>query len=151
MCVCGEKKNLILFFLTKYNIKKVYGFNKVNDMIHSNLRNENQMWEFRHPHFRRGEVEDLRNIKRKSVRSLRATAPLSVNDGNDIQRSELLHQNYANLVDRMTRMDTSFESLLDEVSGLRDTVLKQHQVKKNIYNFSLLSLIHIIYIYIYLT
>ncbi|KAI7850549.1 HSF-type DNA-binding-domain-containing protein [Circinella umbellata] len=110
----------------------MYGFNKVNDMIHSNLRNENQMWEFRHPHFRRGEVEDLRNIKRKSVRSLRATAPLSVNDGNDIQRSELLHQNYANLVDRMTRMDTSFESLLDEVSGLRDTVLKQHQYMEGI-------------------
>ena len=107
----------------------MYGFNKVNDMIHSNLRNENQMWEFRHPHFRRGEVEDLRNIKRKSVRSLRATAPLSVNDSNDMQRSELLHQNYANLVDRVTRMNTSFESLLDEVSTLRDTVLRQHQVK----------------------
>ena len=116
-------------------------------MIHSNLRNENQMWEFRHPHFRRGEVEDLRNIKRKSVRSLRATAPLSVNDSNDMQRSELLHQNYANLVDRVTRMNTSFESLLDEVSTLRDTVLRQHQVKIDFFFFS--PLVSFIYVYIY--
>ncbi|KAI7864536.1 HSF-type DNA-binding-domain-containing protein, partial [Spinellus fusiger] len=43
----------------------MYGFHKVNDMIHSNLTNETQTWEFRHPHFRRGAVDDLQNIKRK--------------------------------------------------------------------------------------
>ncbi|KAI9248775.1 HSF-type DNA-binding-domain-containing protein [Phascolomyces articulosus] len=109
----------------------MYGFNKVNDMIHSNLRNENQIWEFRHPHFRRGEVSDLRNIKRKSVRSLRATAPLSVTDS-DLQRSEMLHQNYANLVDRVTRMNAGFETLMDEVAGLRDIVIKQQEYMEGI-------------------
>ncbi|ORZ06715.1 HSF-type DNA-binding-domain-containing protein, partial [Absidia repens] len=43
----------------------MYGFHKVNDMIHSNLTSESQKWEFRHQNFRRGAVEELQNIKRK--------------------------------------------------------------------------------------
>ncbi|KAI8349219.1 HSF-type DNA-binding-domain-containing protein [Choanephora cucurbitarum] len=46
----------------------MYGFHKVNDLIHSNLTNENQTWEFKHPNFRRGGVDDLQNIKRKSAK-----------------------------------------------------------------------------------
>lgn len=38
-------------------------------MIHSNLTSENQKWEFKHQHFRRGAVNDLQNIKRKSAKS----------------------------------------------------------------------------------
>ncbi|KAI8150335.1 HSF-type DNA-binding-domain-containing protein [Fennellomyces sp. T-0311] len=105
----------------------MYGFNKVNDMIHSNLRNENQTWEFRHPHFRRGATDDLRNIKRKSVRSLRATAPLSVND-RDVQRSELMYRDYANLEDRVTRITKGFEVLFDEMKAVRNVVLHQQEV-----------------------
>lgn len=47
----------------------VYGFHKVNDLIHSNLTNENQTWEFKHPNFRRGAVGDLQHIKRKSAKT----------------------------------------------------------------------------------
>ncbi|KAI8333044.1 HSF-type DNA-binding-domain-containing protein [Chlamydoabsidia padenii] len=47
----------------------MYGFHKVNDMIHSNLTSECQKWEFRHQNFRRGAVEELQNIKRKSAKS----------------------------------------------------------------------------------
>ncbi|KAI7905107.1 HSF-type DNA-binding-domain-containing protein [Cokeromyces recurvatus] len=47
----------------------MYGFHKVNDLIHSNLTNENQTWEFKHPNFRRGAVNDLQHIKRKSAKS----------------------------------------------------------------------------------
>ncbi|KAI9278027.1 HSF-type DNA-binding-domain-containing protein [Sporodiniella umbellata] len=47
----------------------MYGFHKVNDLIHSNLTNENQTWEFKHPHFRRGAVSDLQHIKRKSAKT----------------------------------------------------------------------------------
>jgi hypothetical protein len=46
----------------------MYGFHKVNDLIHSNLTNENQTWEFKHPNFRKGAVGDLQNIKRKSAK-----------------------------------------------------------------------------------
>ncbi|KAG2176681.1 hypothetical protein INT44_007345 [Umbelopsis vinacea] len=46
----------------------MYGFHKVNDMIHhSNITNESQAWEFRHPSFRRGGIQELQNIKRKSA------------------------------------------------------------------------------------
>ncbi|KAG1496582.1 hypothetical protein G6F52_012921 [Rhizopus delemar] len=47
----------------------MYGFHKVNDLIHSNLTNENQTWEFKHPNFKRGAVGDLQNIKRKSAKT----------------------------------------------------------------------------------
>ncbi|KAI8098505.1 HSF-type DNA-binding-domain-containing protein [Halteromyces radiatus] len=47
----------------------MYGFHKVNDMIHSNLTSESQKWEFRHQHFRRGAINELQNIKRKSAKS----------------------------------------------------------------------------------
>ncbi|GAN00937.1 conserved hypothetical protein [Mucor ambiguus] len=47
----------------------MYGFHKVNDLIHSNLTNENQTWEFKHPNFRRGAVGDLQHIKRKSAKT----------------------------------------------------------------------------------
>ncbi|KAI8064331.1 HSF-type DNA-binding-domain-containing protein [Gilbertella persicaria] len=47
----------------------MYGFHKVNDLIHSNLTNENQTWEFKHPNFRRGAVNDLQHIKRKSAKT----------------------------------------------------------------------------------
>ncbi|GAB5588415.1 Flocculation suppression protein [Umbelopsis nana] len=47
----------------------MYGFHKVNDMIHhSNITNESQAWEFRHPSFRRGGILELQNIKRKSAK-----------------------------------------------------------------------------------
>ncbi|CAO3625562.1 unnamed protein product [Cunninghamella blakesleeana] len=47
----------------------MYGFHKVNDMIHSNLTAESQKWEFKHQHFKRGAVDELQNIKRKSAKS----------------------------------------------------------------------------------
>ncbi|KAI8075671.1 HSF-type DNA-binding-domain-containing protein [Thamnidium elegans] len=47
----------------------MYGFHKVNDLIHSNLTNENQTWEFKHPNFRKGAVGDLQHIKRKSAKT----------------------------------------------------------------------------------
>ncbi|KAI8385658.1 HSF-type DNA-binding-domain-containing protein [Blakeslea trispora] len=50
----------------------MYGFHKVNDLIHSNLTNENQTWEFKHPNFRRGGVDDLQNIKRKNAKANQA-------------------------------------------------------------------------------
>lgn len=35
---------------------------------HSNITNESQAWEFRHPSFRRGGILELQNIKRKSAK-----------------------------------------------------------------------------------
>lgn len=38
-------------------------------MIHSNLSIDNQTWDFKHPHFKRGDFQSLTLVKRKSVRS----------------------------------------------------------------------------------
>ncbi|SAM03359.1 hypothetical protein [Absidia glauca] len=56
----------------------MYGFHKVNDMIHSNLTSECQKWEFRHQNFRRGAIEELQNIKRKSAKSHHQYLPPSM-------------------------------------------------------------------------
>lgn len=55
--------------IKSWSFALVYGFHKVNDLIHSNLTNENQTWEFKHPNFRRGAVGDLQHIKRKSAKT----------------------------------------------------------------------------------
>ncbi|SAM00203.1 hypothetical protein [Absidia glauca] len=56
----------------------MYGFHKVNDMIHSNLTSESQKWEFKHQNFRRGAIDELQNIKRKSAKSHHQYLPGSV-------------------------------------------------------------------------
>jgi hypothetical protein len=46
----------------------VYGFSKINEMIHSNISVDNQTWDFKHPHFKRGDFQSLILVKRKPVR-----------------------------------------------------------------------------------
>lgn len=61
----------------------VYGFHKVNDLIHSNLTNENQTWEFKHPNFRKGAVGDLQHIKRKSAKAQLPSPQFNFNSSNN--------------------------------------------------------------------
>lgn len=53
----------------------MYGFHKVNHSYQGNPTDEVQVWEFRHPSFRRGEVALLNDIKRKSSRQKRGGSP----------------------------------------------------------------------------
>ncbi|KAI8333407.1 HSF-type DNA-binding-domain-containing protein [Chlamydoabsidia padenii] len=46
----------------------MYGFSKINEMIHSNISFDNQTWDFKHPHFKRGDFQSLILVKRKPVR-----------------------------------------------------------------------------------
>ncbi|PWN33356.1 winged helix DNA-binding domain-containing protein, partial [Meira miltonrushii] len=43
----------------------MYGFHKVNHTYQGTPEEEIQVWEFKHPNFRRGEVHLLSEIKRK--------------------------------------------------------------------------------------
>jgi hypothetical protein len=47
-------------------------------MIHSNLTSESQKWEFKHPNFRRGAIDELQNIKRKSAKSHHQYLPAAI-------------------------------------------------------------------------
>ncbi|ORZ18856.1 HSF-type DNA-binding-domain-containing protein [Absidia repens] len=69
----------------------MYGFNKINEMIHSNLSFENQTWDFKHPHFKRGDFQAMTLVKRKSVRSAPGPA-LSSAPGPSSSPSSLLLQ-----------------------------------------------------------
>jgi len=49
----------------------MYGFHKVNHTYQGTPEEEIQVWEFKHPSFRRGEIQLLNDIKRKSSRHKR--------------------------------------------------------------------------------
>lgn len=109
----------------------VYGFNKVNDMIHSNMRNESQIWEFRHPHFRKGAIQELQNIKRKTVKShMRSTnsRPGESDESTVIQQQQ--QQDYAKLEEKLAESNRAFGMLYDEMVTMRSVLVKQQEVRE---------------------
>ncbi|KAG2202397.1 hypothetical protein INT47_008868, partial [Mucor saturninus] len=112
----------------------MYGFHKVNDMIHSNLTSDNQTWEFKHPHFKRGEVEELQNIKRKSTKPSFATAtspsriPLTrLPSDNDDDVYGPLYKHILHIEDRLHHVSKSYEILKNETNSLRTVLNRQQQ------------------------
>ncbi|RCI01990.1 hypothetical protein CU098_004755 [Rhizopus stolonifer] len=109
----------------------MYGFHKVNDLIHSNLNNENQTWEFKHPHFRRGAIGDLQNIKRKNAKT--QLQQLQQQRQREIQQQEITTPKPEAIEsDSMSRIEShlqgvlkSCELLYNEVVHLRMIVSKQ--------------------------
>lgn len=63
----------------------MYGFHKVNHSYQGNPTDEVQVWEFRHPSFRRGEIALLHDIKRKSSRQKRGGSPRGSIGGADMR------------------------------------------------------------------
>ncbi|KAK0533410.1 Flocculation suppression protein [Tilletia horrida] len=63
----------------------MYGFNKVNQTFQGDPIDEIQVWEFRHPRFRRGELHLLNDIKRKNSRQKRAMSPTQSVSGGDYE------------------------------------------------------------------
>ncbi|KAL1931474.1 hypothetical protein VTP01DRAFT_9617 [Rhizomucor pusillus] len=117
----------------------MYGFNKVNDMIHSNMRNENQTWEFRHPHFQRGQVQDLQNIKRKSVKPGNRLARMTQDPGessSDVQQpcagegvpATSMLRELTHLEGRLQYITSAFTQLQNEMVSLRVTLSRQQRI-----------------------
>lgn len=110
-------------------------------MIHSNLRSENQTWEFRHPQFRKGAIEDLQKIKRKSVKGSNRpsiqTGPITPNVPSDADEKavETLPKEYTVLEERLVDMSRAFNSLYDEMSFLRTTLMRQQDLMEDIVTF----------------
>lgn len=113
----------------------VYGFHKVNDMIHSNLTNENQNWEFRHPSFKRGAVDDLKNIKRKSAKSRhqsqsRMHLPTSQFSDADDYLYGPMYKRIVSTEERLHNALAAFEVLQNEATTLRNVISGQQEVSK---------------------
>ncbi|KAI8370442.1 HSF-type DNA-binding-domain-containing protein [Radiomyces spectabilis] len=114
----------------------MYGFHKVNDMIHSNLTTETQTWEFKHPHFRRGAIDDLQNIKRKSGKpSSPANArPLSFgNGGAEDDALNAMYQHITMIEEKLRTVTDAYEALRHETTSLINISSRQ---QKTIQEFS---------------
>lgn len=108
----------------------MYGFNKVNDIVHSTLRQESQAWEFRHAHFKRGSVEELAKIKRKSVRSMRSTAPLHVEDDYHYYPDRLCQD----MSLRVAQITQNYQNLRNNLVYIRQVVQSQQTVSNHTMN-----------------
>jgi hypothetical protein len=103
-------------------------------MIHSNLNSDNQTWEFKHPHFKKGEVDDLQNIKRKSTKPsysglpARASNTSRAQSDNDEDIYGPMYKHILHIEDRLHHVSKSYEILKGETNSLRGLVTKQQQV-----------------------
>lgn len=113
----------------------VYGFHKVNDMIHSNLTSDNQTWEFKHPYFKRGEIDDLQYIKRKSARpstnnnDTNAT-PMKTSRSTPISYENMnpMDKHISHIEGQLHHVSKSCELLRNESDFLRGVLSQQQKV-----------------------
>ncbi|KAI8994760.1 HSF-type DNA-binding-domain-containing protein [Pilobolus umbonatus] len=115
----------------------MYGFHKVNDMIHSNLTTDNQTWEFKHPNFRKGAIEDLQNIKRKNTKQFsplpsRMSAISRPPGDNDDDIYGPMYKHILHIEDRLHQVSRSHEILKCETNSLRDLIVHQQKVIGNL-------------------
>ena len=118
-------------------------------MIHSNLTTESQNWEFKHPHFRRGAVEDLKNIKRKSAKSrhhLQHRPPLSAypNEGDEYLYGPM-YKHILEMEERLHNMIKAYEVLHVQTTSLKSLLSGQQKVNFKIF-FSLIFLLSVVYV-----
>ncbi|PHZ14484.1 winged helix DNA-binding domain-containing protein [Rhizopus microsporus ATCC 52813] len=100
----------------------MYGFHKVNDMIHAN--SSHQTWEFKHPHFKRGAIEDLQYIKRKNNNQNNITKARMIPD---LQKDDCsVYSHLIHVEDRLTHAVRTYQMLQDEVIMLKTLLSKQH-------------------------
>ncbi|KAG2171826.1 hypothetical protein INT43_008206 [Umbelopsis isabellina] len=130
----------------------MYGFHKVNDMIHhSNITNESQAWEFRHPSFRRGGILELQNIKRKSAKgtayprttssgsvstvastSRLANAAENINTDSPDDPPEPLQKHIYAMEDQIRKLAHSYDKLLADTTALKSDLARQNHMLTDI-------------------
>ncbi|ORE22701.1 winged helix DNA-binding domain-containing protein [Rhizopus microsporus] len=100
----------------------MYGFHKVNDMIHAN--SSHQTWEFKHPYFKRGAIEDLQYIKRKNNNQNNITKARMIPDLHRDDRS--VYNHLIHVEDRLTHAVRTYQMLQNEMIMLKTLLSKQH-------------------------
>lgn len=101
-------------------------------MIHSNnLTNENQNWEFQHPHFRRGAIDELKLIKRRSAKSrhhFQADSPSGHPTDNNPYLDQPFSKQISYLEERLDNMTQAYESLHKESLVMKTALSQQQEV-----------------------
>ncbi|CAG8536873.1 11633_t:CDS:2 [Cetraspora pellucida] len=124
----------------------------INDMFHANPTSESQAWEFKHPEFRRGQLDALQKIKRKSskhqpsninnTKSLSSTGAgqnpsLDINaaDAHRDEKIEYLTNQMAEIMERVRQMNENYSLLYAETVSCRMQQSKHEKVITDIANF----------------
>ncbi|KAI9092914.1 HSF-type DNA-binding-domain-containing protein [Phlyctochytrium arcticum] len=131
------KHNNFASFVRQLNM---YGFHKINDMYHGI---SSETWEFQHAEFRRGEVDRLQNIKRKSsklTQQQRAAASIKSMSSKD-EAIEMLTNKIMELEEKLAKVHESNSLLWSETVACRLLQSKHHQVITNVTSF-LASIYH---------
>ncbi|KAJ3220396.1 hypothetical protein HDU67_000063 [Dinochytrium kinnereticum] len=116
----------------------MYGFHKINDTFYK-LSNNSEIWEFKHPDFRRGEVDLLQNIKRKApskassgkTSSVVVTDPVMAKD----DKIDSLSNKVIELEEKLAKLHESYNLLWSETVSCRLLQSKHHQVITNMTSF----------------
>ncbi|KAG0935426.1 hypothetical protein G6F57_007097 [Rhizopus arrhizus] len=102
----------------------MYGFHKVNDMIHTNP--DNQTWEFKHPNFKRGAIDDLQFIKRKI--NSKTSKSINTIPASDEDIYGPLYKHVLHVEDKLTQVSQSYEILKTEMDTFKSILSKQQEV-----------------------
>ncbi|KAJ3151899.1 hypothetical protein HK101_001855, partial [Irineochytrium annulatum] len=135
------KHNNFASFVRQLNM---YGFHKINDTYYK-LANNSEVWEFKHPDFRRGEVDLLQNIKRKAPTKMSSSkgnngggnAANFANGAADIkdERIDMLSGKVIELEEKLAKLHESYNLLWSETVACRLLQSKHHQVITNMTSF----------------
>ncbi|KAI9300067.1 HSF-type DNA-binding-domain-containing protein [Cunninghamella echinulata] len=124
----------------------MYGFNKINEMVYTNLMNDSsgQTWDFKHPHFKRGDFKSLAYIKRKTTKPSGVSTNSAANtnhDNNDNSNSDnsntqnnnsnndsVIDTRVNHLSDQISNVIHKVSTLTDEIQTVKTLVQKQHDV-----------------------
>ncbi|KAJ3119116.1 hypothetical protein HDU96_000031 [Phlyctochytrium bullatum] len=100
----------------------MYGFHKINDTFYK-LASNSEVWEFKHPDFRRGEIDLLQNIKRKApskAGSSKAAASVTVDpDKTKDEKIEMLANKVIELEEKLAKLhESNIDILQAEVAKI---------------------------------
>ncbi|KAH8549551.1 HSF-type DNA-binding-domain-containing protein [Umbelopsis sp. PMI_123] len=103
----------------------MYGFHKVNDVFHT-LTNEQQLWEFAHECFRRGQPELLQKIKRKTGARLSPAQPIKSDSPGE--PTDATDDRIRQLEQQIMHLQAKCESIIKLNSDMRQTQLQQQEM-----------------------